>query len=54
METIEKQIVKLRELANDNDVDMVCTASLQAHFEEAADTIEKLLEYRYMYEDLCK
>lgn len=54
MNEIKEQIQKLRDLSNDNEIDMISVANLQAHFEDAADTIEKLLEYKYMYEDLCR
>ena len=42
-------IDKLRDLANDTEVDMFCVASLNAYFEESADAIQTLLEEIQQY-----
>lgn len=45
-------IDKLRDLANDTEVDMFCVASLNAYFEESADAIQTLLEEIQQYRAL--
>ena len=44
----EKEVLKLtdrlRDLANDTEVDMFCVASLNAYFEESANSIQTLFE----------